>query len=103
MFNLLIIKDDLFCFYIKTEQQKVKHIKDRSSARSFLRERGEAVFYLGTLRIVSKVICFHGLAESNRFRKELSEWCLPFKLGRSNGINKIYLVLPNSRIFHNYY
>ena len=27
MFNLLIIKDDLFCFYIKTEQQKVKHIK----------------------------------------------------------------------------
>jgi len=28
MFNLLIIKDDLFCFYIKTEQQKVKHIKD---------------------------------------------------------------------------
>jgi hypothetical protein len=30
MFNLLIIKDDLFCFYIKTEQQKVKHIKENT-------------------------------------------------------------------------
>jgi hypothetical protein len=38
MFNLLIIKDDLFCFYIKTEQQKVKHITEKGEYRRALSE-----------------------------------------------------------------